>query len=223
MQLSIDGGIQRAAEDALAGVNGEAAIVAMRASTGEVLASASVPLDRPFDLALRGQVPPGSTFKIVTTADLLQHGLTPTSGLTCPATITVDGQRFRNFEGEAVASLTLAQAFALSCNAAFIGASADLPADSFPTTAAQFGIGTTPQIGLDAFGGSVPTPTSASEQAATSIGQAKVVVSPLSMASVAATVASGTWHAPRLVAGAPNDRVGVRVPSTRAWSRRFVR
>jgi cell division protein FtsI/penicillin-binding protein 2 len=30
------------------------------------------------------------------------------------------------------------------------------------------------------------------------------------MASVAATVASGTWHAPRLVAGAPNDRVEPR-------------
>src|SRR5262249_58362221 len=97
-----------------------------------------------------------------------------------------------NFEGEAVPSLTLAQAFAISCNAAFIGASTNLPADSFATTAAQFGLGTTPNIGLDAFGGSVPNPASASEQAATSIGQAKVVVSPLAMASVAATVPAGT-------------------------------
>jgi len=210
VQLTLDVAVQRAAEQALAGVNGEAAIVAVRASTGEILASASVPVDRAFDLALRGQVPPGSTFKIITTADLLQHGLTPASGLTCPASITVDGQRFRNFEGEAVPSLTLAQAFALSCNAAFIGAAADLPADSFATTAAQFGLGTTPAIGLDAFGGSVPTPTSASELAATSIGQAKVVVSPLAMASVAAAAASGTWHAPRLVAGAANDRVEPR-------------
>jgi cell division protein FtsI/penicillin-binding protein 2 len=210
VQLTLDPAVQRAAEQALAGVNGEAAIVAVRASTGEILASASAPADRAFDLALRGQVAPGSTFKIITTADLLQHGLTPSSGLTCPGTITVDGQRFRNFEGEAVPSLTLAQAFALSCNAAFIGAAADLPADTFPTTAAQFGLGTKPDIGLDAFGGSVPTPAGASEVAATSIGQAKVTVSPLAMASVAATVASGTWHAPRLVAGAPNDRVEPR-------------
>src|SRR4029079_16277910 len=134
-------------------------------------ASASLPVDRPFDLALRGRLPPGSTFKIVTTADLLHHRLTPTSGLSCPATITLDGQQFRNFEGESAASLTLAQAFAISCNAAFIGAAGDLPADSFPATAAQFGIGTAPDLGLDAFGGSVPLPTSRSEQAATSIGQ----------------------------------------------------
>ena len=210
VQLTIDPTVQRAAEQALDGVPGEAAIVAVRASTGEILASVSSPIDRAFDLALRGQLPPGSTFKIVTTAGLLQHGVEPNTVLTCPATITVDGQRFRNFEGEAVPSLTLAQAFALSCNAAFIGAATDLPADSFTTTAAQFGIGTDQQIGLSAFGGSVPTPASASEQAATSIGQAKVVVSPLSMASVAATVASGTWHAPRLVAGAANDKVEAR-------------
>jgi cell division protein FtsI/penicillin-binding protein 2 len=210
VQLTLDPAVQRAAEQALAGVPGEAAIVAVRASTGEILASVSMPVDRPFDLALRGRLPPGSTFKIVTTADLLQHGLTPTTALSCPATITVDGQQFRNFEGEAAASLTLAQAFAISCNAAFIGAANDLPADSFPTTAAQFGIGTEPDLGLGAFGGSVPAPTSRSEQAATSIGQAKVVVSPLTMASVAATVASGTWHAPRLVVGAANDNVAPR-------------
>jgi cell division protein FtsI/penicillin-binding protein 2 len=210
VQLTIDPVVQRAAEQALAGIAGEAAIVAVRASTGEVLGSASLPVDRPFDLALRGRLPPGSTFKIVTTADLLQHGLTPASALSCPATITVDGQQFRNFEGESAASLTLAQAFAISCNAAFIGAAGDLPADSFVTTAAQFGIGTDPDLGLDAFGGSVPTPTSRSEQAATSIGQAKVVVSPLTMASVAATVASGTWHAPQLVVGPANDRVAPR-------------
>ena len=210
VQLTLDPAVQRAAEQALAGVPGEAAIVALRASTGEILGTASVPVDRPFDLALRGRLPPGSTFKIVTTADLLQHGLTATSGLSCPATMTVDGQQFRNFEGEAAASLTLAQAFAISCNNAFIGAAGDLPADSFPSTAAQFGIGTEPDLGLAAFGGSVPAPTSRSEQAATSIGQAKVVVSPLTMASVAATVASGTWHAPRLVVGAANDKVAPR-------------
>jgi len=210
VQLTLDPTVQRAAEQALAGIAGEAAIVVVRASTGEILGSASLPVDRPFDLALRGRLPPGSTFKIVTTADLLQHGLTPTSGLSCPATITVDGQQFRNFEGESAASLTLAQAFAISCNAAFIGAAGDLPADSFPATAAQFGVGTEPDLGLAAFGGSVPAPTSRSEQAATSIGQAKVVVSPLTMASVAATVAAGTWHAPRLVVGAANDRVAPR-------------
>lgn len=207
VQLSIDPTVQRAAEQALDGLPGEGAIVAIRASTGEILASASVPTSNAYDIALRGQYPPGSTFKIITTADMLEHGFAPSSPLTCPATVNVGGQVFRNFEGEAVGALDLATAFALSCNNAFIGAAKDLPADTFPATAAKFGIGTKADIGVSAFGGTVPLPTGASEQAATSIGQAKVVVSPLTMASVAATVASGTWHAPRLVTGAPNDAV----------------
>jgi len=207
VQTTIDPTVQRAAEAALSSLSGEGAIVAVRASTGEILASASVPGANAYDIALRGQYPPGSTFKIVTTADLLEHGSTPSSALTCPGTVNVGGQTFRNFEGEAVGTLDLTTAFALSCNNAFIGAAKDLPADTFPATATKFGIGTKADIGVAAYGGSVPTPTGASELAATSIGQAKVTVSPLTMASVAATVAAGTWHAPRLVAGAPNDSV----------------
>ena len=41
-----------------------------------------------------------------------------------------------------------------------------LPYPSFTTTAAQFGIGTTIQMGVPAFGGKVPTPTSDAERAA---------------------------------------------------------
>jgi len=207
VQTTIDPAVQRAIETALATVPGEAAIVAVRASTGEVLGSASVPASNGYDIALRGQYPPGSTFKLITTAALLEHGLTPGSVLTCPPTVNIGGQTFRNFEGEAAGSLTLAQAVTISCNNAFIGAVDGLGFDVLPAVAAKFGLGVDPQLGVAAFGGSVPVPTGPSEHAATAIGQAKVTASPLAMAVVAATVASGTWHAPRLVAGAPNDSV----------------
>jgi cell division protein FtsI/penicillin-binding protein 2 len=60
-------------------------------------------------------------------------------------------------------------------------------------------------MGLSAFGGTVPTPGSTSEAAATAIGQARVAVSPLAMANVAASVDSGSLHLPRLVSGANDD------------------
>jgi cell division protein FtsI/penicillin-binding protein 2 len=101
--------------------------------------------------------------------------------------------------------LSLADAFAQSCNAAFIGLAANLPDASFTSTAQQFGLGVTPHLGLDAFGGKVPTPSSDAERAATAIGQAKVAVSPLAMATVAAAVDAGSLHEPRLVAGARDD------------------
>jgi cell division protein FtsI/penicillin-binding protein 2 len=121
----------------------------------------------------------------------------------------VGGETFHNFEGETQASLTLEQAFAESCNAAFIGLAAGLPYPSFASTAAQFGIGSDPALGLSAFGGAVPTPTSDAQRAATAIGQANVLVSPLDMAVVAATVDAGSLHRPRLVVGAADDTAAV--------------
>ena len=43
----------------------------------------------------------------------------------------------------------------------------------------MFGLGKSPHIGLTAFGGSVPQPADSAELAATSIGQGRVLVSPL--------------------------------------------
>ena len=205
VQTPIVPSVQMAAESALSGETLPAAIVAIQASTGDVLASVSTPDSEAVNEAFDGAYPPGSTFKIVTSSDLIEHGLTPASSTTCPSTITVDGEVFHNFEGETTPSLSMEQAFAMSCNTAFIGMSSSLPDTSYAATAARFGIGSTIKMGLTAFGGRVPAPTSASGAAATAIGQAQVVVSPLTMADVAATVDSGSLHLPRLVSGAPVD------------------
>jgi cell division protein FtsI/penicillin-binding protein 2 len=63
----------------------------------------------------------------------------------------------------------------------------------------MLGLGPKPDIGLVAFGGSVPQPRDEADLAATSIGQGRVLVSPLGMAMVAATADTGTVRAPRLV------------------------
>lgn len=208
VSTSLDPTVQRAAEGAMAGVapTTQAAMVVLRASTGEILGSVSRPTNSAFDVTLDAQVPPGSTFKVITTTALLQHGDTPSTMASCPKTLTVNGQQYHNFEGEASPSLTLTQAFAQSCNTAFIGLAASLPdAQSLVQAASLYGLGTTPQPGLPVAPSRVPVPTDANQRAATAIGQAGVIVSPLALASVAATVASGAYHAPRLVSGAPDD------------------
>jgi cell division protein FtsI/penicillin-binding protein 2 len=205
VQTSIDPAIQQAAESALDGETLPSDLVAIGASTGAVLASVSLPDSQQANNAFVGAYPPGSTFKVVTAADLLEHGATPATTASCPSTITVDGQVFHNFEGETTPSLSLLQAFAMSCNTAFIGLSNSLPAASYTKVASQFGIGTSIKMGLSAFDGKVPTPGSASEAAATAIGQSQVAVSPLAMADAAASVDSGSLHLPRLVSGAGDD------------------
>ncbi|MDQ1415525.1 MAG: hypothetical protein QOF81_1138 [Acidimicrobiaceae bacterium] len=213
VQTTIDLHTEQAAEAALNGLKQPAALVAIRASTGEVLAAVSRPDTTSFDRALNGQYPPGSTFKVVTSAALLASGLTPDSPTTCPKTVTVQGRTFKNFEGESAPDISFQRAFAISCNTAFISLAGNLPAKSLIDTASQFGFGTPPQPGLPVFGGQIPAPVDEVEKVASAIGQGRVLASPLQMAGVAAGVAAGTVHAPRLIVGAPDDTAkGVALP-----------
>ena len=196
----IDSATQHAAEAALAEEHKSAALVAVNAATGAVLAAVSANSGG-FDQAIDGGFPPGSTFKVITSTALITHGLTPRSAASCPGTATVDGEVFHNAEGEAPVA-TLLQAFTESCNTAFIQlATGHLTAPDFPAVATMFGLGRRLHLGLISFDGSVPRPSDRADLAATAIGQGRVLMSPLSMAMVAAAADTGTVHSPQLVLG----------------------
>ena len=198
---TIDSATQHAAEAALAGEKKSAALVAVNASSGNVLAAVSVNSGG-FDQALDGGFPPGSTFKVITSTALITHGLTPKSAASCPGTATVDGEVFHNAEGEAPVS-TLLQAFTESCNTAFIQlATGHLSTPDLPAAATMLGVGRSLHLGLVSFDGSVPQPSDKADLAATSIGQGRVLMSPLAMAVVAAAADTGTARSPQLVTGA---------------------
>ena len=198
VDVTIDPVVQQAADAALAGETLPAALVAIDVSTGQIRAIVSKPDNIQFDRALDGSYPPGSTFKIITATALLAAGRTGATPAGCPVTLTVDGETFRNFEGEASGSVDLAQAFKISCNNAFIGLADQLPAGALGQAAASYGFNTRWSLPVPTFGGSYPTPTDRADRAASAIGQAAIVASPLQMASVAAAVASGQWRAPVL-------------------------
>ncbi len=212
---SIDPPVQRAAEAALAGEPRNVAMVAIRASTGQVLAVVSDPINYAYDQALEGEYPPGSTFKVLTSTALIRTGLSPSSAATCLPTVTINGELFQNAEGEQPVQ-DLAQAFTESCNTAFISlATGHLHPDDFTSAAALYGLRASPQPGLPAFGAVVPRPIGITSLAATAIGQAGVLFSPLGMASVAATIDSGVVRQPVLVAGSPDASVAAKpLPAT---------
>jgi len=207
VRTSLDPTVQRAAEAALAGGRHNVAMVAMRASTGQVLAVVSDPTSYAYDQALQGEYPPGSTFKVITSTALIQNGLSPTSPASCPPSLDIDGETFHNAEGDQPLQ-TVDQAFTESCNTAFINlATSHLSGADFTRAADLYGLGRIAKPGLPAFDAYVPAPSSRTALAATAIGQASVVFSPLGMATVAAAVDSGTARLPRLVQGAPDDAV----------------
>jgi cell division protein FtsI/penicillin-binding protein 2 len=200
---TLDGHVQTAAEHALAGVARPAALVAIDAATGEVRAVVSRPADQTFDRALAGRYPPGSTAKIVTTAALLGSGTTPTTPVQCAPDATVGGKHFKNFEGEAEGAIPFRRAFAISCNTAFVTQAAKLPARALVTAAATFGFDHAYRLPVASAGGRWPAPADDTEKVAEAIGQARVVASPLQMATVAAAIADGSWRPPRLTTDAP--------------------
>ncbi|MBV8950744.1 MAG: penicillin-binding protein [Actinobacteria bacterium] len=203
LRTTIDLRMQRAAEAALQNVVNPAAFVVVQPSTGQIRAVVSTPTTTEFNRAFQGQYPPGSTFKIITSATLLGAGAAPNTMTSCPATLDVGGRTFKNFEGEAQSRLSFATAFAQSCNTAFIQLGATVSNDQVAAMTRTFGYGSTFDLGVAAASGSFPTPSDQVEHAAAVIGQGRVLASPLEMTTVAAAVADGTWRSPSLVVDPP--------------------
>jgi cell division protein FtsI/penicillin-binding protein 2 len=203
VQTTLDPAVQTAAEKALTGTKDiPSALVAVDVRTGGVLASANSPA-LGFDRAITGRYPPGSAFKVATTYALLTGGkVTPTTPVSCPQTLTVDGRSYKNFEGGAISNPTFAEDFAQSCNTAFIQLAAKLGDDDLAKAATALGIGTGwgKALGVaNAFDGSVPTNNGKTDKASASIGQGRNLVSPLTLAQMAANVARGSTVPPSLV------------------------
>jgi cell division protein FtsI/penicillin-binding protein 2 len=210
LRTTIDLQMQKAAHRALAKVPGTAALVAIDTRTGEVLVLASQPTSG-LPAAFASYYAPGSTFKIVTATAALMAGSTPQSPVQCSKTYNVEGRVFKNAEDAPDTTASLTDVFAESCNTAFIRLEEELPDGALQKAAELYGFNGPAPLPVSSKGGSMPAPASKVEAAADSIGQGKVEASPLQMASVAAGVASGTWHQPRIVADCP-DCVSHEIP-----------
>ncbi|MGW2641195.1 penicillin-binding transpeptidase domain-containing protein [Streptomyces sp. NPDC001348] len=200
LPTTLSAGAQAAAETAV-GKYTESSVVALRPSTGEVLAVANHREDG-FDAAFLGELAPGSTMKIVTAATLIDSGLTTANGpAPCPPTATWQSQTFGNLKGLAPDEhATLSESFARSCNTAFVKFVKKVKVDSLTKEAEErFGLGQDNwKVGIPSFDGRVPA-SGGPDTAANLIGQGQVQISPLNMASVTATAMTGAFRQPVIV------------------------
>ncbi|QUR65686.1 D,D-transpeptidase PbpA [Mycobacterium spongiae] len=226
VETTINPRIQQAGWDAMQqGCGGpcKGAVVALEPSTGKILALVSSPSYDPNLLAshdpeVQGQTwrqlrdspgapltnraiaetyPPGSTFKVITTAAALQSGATDTEQLTAAPQITLPDSTatLENYGGEACgdqATVSLKEAFAKSCNTAFVQLGINTGADALRSAARSFGLDSQPnpiplQVAESTIG-PIPDPAALGM---TSIGQKDVAVTPLENAEIAATIANG--------------------------------
>ncbi len=221
LELSLDLDLQLEAERLLAVVGPASAIVAVRPSSGGILAAANGPGAGGLNIATFGQFAPGSTFKSVTSLALLRAGLTPDSLVPCTPTITVDGKSFKNysdFPSGALGRVPLRTALASSCNTAFISQRGRLGELGLFDAAAALGMGIDHDLGFPAFLGTVEPAGTETEKGANLIGQGRILASPMIMATVMASIQRGDLVIPSLVSAtevAPPDVEPITGPQAR--------
>lgn len=196
----------QAAAEAQVAKRARSSVVVLRPSTGEILAVANA--SHGFNTAFQGSLAPGSTMKVVTSSLLIEKGLASADKEhPCPKYFTYGGWKFQNDDKFEIKGGTFKASFARSCNTAFISQAGKLDNDSLTEQAQQvFGLSLNNwAIGVPSFDGSVPV-QSAAQKAAELIGQGGVRMNPLNMASVSATVQSGTFRQPYLVSPSVDHR-----------------
>ncbi len=207
-------------------------VVALEPSTGKILAMVSSPSYDPNLLAthdaeeqgnawqqlrddpaspltnraIAETFPPGSTFKVITTAAALQNGVTDNDQLTSAPQIQLPNSTatLENYGGTPCGSAptaSLREAFARSCNTAFVELGIRVGADALRNTAQAFGFDSPPApIPLEVAESTIGPVSDAAALGMSSMGQKDVAVTPLQNALVAATIAnSGVMMQPYLV------------------------
>jgi cell division protein FtsI/penicillin-binding protein 2 len=219
VKTTLDVPTQVAADAAVAAEKQPSALVAIRISDSSVLAVANGPAGAAVNTAFSGQVPPGSTFKMISAYGLLQKKkVTPDTVVECPKIRDVNGRTFKNAEGEALGRVPFHTDFARSCNTAFIGLAPQLGADGLRSASTALGIGGRWDLGIDAFSGKVSAGGSPTELAAAIFGQGTTVVSPLAMAAATAAVARGQFKQPELVLDPAPPNLAPPGPPLDGWA-----
>jgi penicillin-binding protein A len=185
-------GLQAQATAALGGKLGGVAV--LRPADGAILALAG--------LASSAPQPPGSTFKIITTAAALEAGITsPGRSYPVRTFATLSGVKLRNASDESCGG-TLSVSFAESCNSVFAPLGARLGAKRLVAAAEAFGFNETPRV-PGAKASTIPPAAQLKDAlavGASAIGQDRDLATPLQMASVGATIGRhGRRTRPRLV------------------------
>jgi peptidoglycan glycosyltransferase len=208
------------------------AVVALDPRTGAILALASTPSYDPnqfashdpqaivraakrleadshdplLDRAIGQTYPPGSTFKVVTSAAALSTGkYQPDTVIPAPhqLKLPLTTKRLSNFGNETCSSnghMPLQDALRISCNTAYAALGLKLGAAKLAAQAHAFGFGQAPHIPLVGAPSVFPDNLNLPQTAQSAIGQFDVRVTPMQMAMVAAGVANnGVVMRPYLV------------------------
>lgn len=207
LKLTLDHETQIKAKDLLKGRKG--AIVAMNPTTGEVYAMVSLPdfdtanlnvdwkgisedVNSPLlNRATAGLYTPGSIFKVVTSVAALESE-NLNKEYDCVGSTIIDGYKFKDYQGKSHGHLDLKGALVKSCNTYFTEKSLLIGKTKMQQVSESFMFNNKIPFDLPVKISNTPYKDNLGKTdiAAASIGQGKVVATPLNMALVASAIAN---------------------------------
>lgn len=218
LHLTIDNDLQSYAYDQLKGRNG--AVVALEPSTGKILAMVSYPDFNPSASALEqnwnsiverkdspllaratnGLYPPGSTYKIATTVAAYNAGYA-THTFEDNGSFKLDDFKVENYGGKSYGNIDLKTAFEVSSNAVFCSLGYELGSENILSNAEGFGINKDINTDIPVAKSKIEYKKMSNADAAlVSIGQGQLLMTPLHVAMMGASVANnGSMMKPYLV------------------------
>jgi penicillin-binding protein A len=219
LRTTLNSKAQKVAMDALAGRAQDGAVVALDVHSGAVRVLAAKPSFDPnredcgakLNLATQGRFPPGSTMKAVTAAAALDTGrYQPSSIVNGRSPKTISGAPLTNFGGEQFGDIDLTTALTHSVNTVWAEVGEKLGKQTMADYMGKFGFFKDPPMDYpdeqmvpsgEYDRGRLLKPNSDRiDVGRMAIGQDKLLVTPLQMASVAQTIGNGGVRMkPRLV------------------------
>lgn len=217
LMLAIDHHLQEYSRNLLNGKKG--AVVLMNPTTGEIYAMVSLPdfnpstlkedwkeivenEDSPFlNRATSGLYQPGSIFKVITTVAALENNIS-LGEYNCTGSTVIDGYVLKDYEEEGHGKIDLKDALIYSCNTYFAETGLEIGIDKLNEVAEKFMFNREIPFDLPVKKSSFPNGNNIGKTdiASASIGQGKVLVTPLNMAMVASAIANkGNMVKPVLV------------------------
>ncbi|MFJ2774083.1 peptidoglycan D,D-transpeptidase FtsI family protein [Streptomyces sp. NPDC087300] len=217
---TIDAKAQKAAYKGLVDLDAKGAVVALDPRTGKILALASTPSydpsvfagisqdegkkfvdlgkrkDKPLNnRALREIYPPGSTFKILTAAAALEHGVVTDvnkpSGAKAPYKLPLSSTTIGNDVPNSMCDkVSMKTGMQWSCNNVFLDAALKVGKDKMRETAEKFGFNEEQFVPVRAVASSYPKDLDKPQTALTGMGQGSLTSTPLQMAMVTAGIAN---------------------------------
>lgn len=211
--------LQRKSYEEIIDSHEKGAVVVLNPKTGEVLAMTSAPsfnannIDRDISViteqnegallnrATQGLYAPGSTFKIVTAAAILENPQV-SENYEDTGEQEIDGRKFKNASNAIYGSLNLKRAFTHSVNTYFVQKTVEIGQDNFGSVADKFYLNQELKFDLPVknseFDHSKKLPQTT--LAASGIGQGNILTTPLEMAMIASSIANdGKMMKPYLV------------------------